>query len=204
MTNETAGRSIPDVVPDTAFLGAGDMPGQIKGVPERLADGEWPLPTFCGSGYEQSDKLGVRATLRFYFCSPGAPPESTPKSVVYQDVLVFRESGAGAFLDGLRAAVTGCASQLDENGSELRNHLRGSLSAGDDSVLVEQTRPATDETGDPRGDGSLQSTFWAVARIGDAIAFVSNTGWESCSAEQADTLTLGQRAAQRLAAWRVP
>jgi hypothetical protein len=186
-----------DEIPDTAFLQAGDMPGQIKDAPHRLADGEWPLPVFCGSDYEQNDLLVVRSTLRLYFCSPGAPPESTPKSVVHQVVLVYREIGAAAFLGGLRAAVAGCP---DDAG--VRHRLRGSLDAGDDSALVEQTRPATDERGDPLGDGSVQSVFWAVARVGDAIAFVGNAGWESCSAEEAETVTLGRRAAQRLAAWR--
>jgi hypothetical protein len=189
-------------VPDTAFLHADDLPGQVKGAPERLADGERPLPGFCGAAYDQGDRITLRATFRLLYSSAGAPPESTPKAEVYQDILVYRDAGAAAFLTGLRAAVAGCAAQNDDAGVRVANVLRGSVGAGDDSALIEQTRPATDDKGDPLGDGSLRSMFWAAVRVGDAIAFLAVAGWEGCSAELGDAVALGAKAAARLSAWK--
>jgi hypothetical protein len=189
-------------VPDTAFLQAGDLPGQTKGIPVRLGDGERPLPSFCGTAYDQADRLAVRATFRLLYNSPGAAAESTPKGVVYQHILLFRESAAAAFMTGLRAAVAGCASQSDEVGVRVTNLLREAVEAGDESALIEQRRGSTDELGEPRGDGSSQSMYWVAVRVGDAIAFLTVAGWECTSADLGDTITLGQRAAERLAAWR--
>src|SRR5690349_12580131 len=139
-------------VPDSAFLQPQDVPGQIKGIPVRLGEGSRPLPSFCGSPYSHDDQVAARATFRLMYNSPGAAVESTPKGVVHQDILVFRESAAGAFLSDLRAAVSGCGSQLDEVGIQVSNLLRGTVEAGDESVLIEQRRGATDELGEPRGD----------------------------------------------------
>jgi hypothetical protein len=189
-------------VPDSAFLHATDVPGQIKGMPERLADGERSLPSFCGAAYDQSDRLTLRATFRLLYNSPGSPPEATPKAEIYQDILVYREAAAGPFMTALRAAVAGCGSQSDAAGVPVANFLRGELGAGDESALIEQRRPATDDAGDPLDDGSEQSMFWAVARVGDAIAFLAVIGWECSSADFGDTIALGRKAAARLAAWR--
>lgn len=189
-------------VPDVAFLQPGDLPGQIKGVPVRLEDGSRSLPSFCGIAYEQSDRLAARATVRLLYSSPGSTAESTPKASVYEDILVFREDAAAAFVTGLRAAVAGCASQADDVGVRVTNQLLGAVSAGDESELIEQRRGSTDELGEPRGDGSTQSMYWAAVRAGDAIAFLTVIGWECTSADRADAVTLGQRAAERLAAWR--
>jgi len=189
-------------VPDTAFLQPADVPGQIKGSPARLGDGERPLPSFCGVPYDQGDRLVARATFRLLYNSPGSVAESTPKAAVYQDVLLFREDAAAAFLAALRAAVTGCPSQSDDVGGQVENRLHGTVEAGDDSALIEQRRGSTDELGKPRGDGSAQSMYWAAVRVRDAIAFLTVLGWECASADRGDAITLGQRAARRLAAWR--
>src|SRR3954452_17058640 len=105
-------------VPDSAFLQAGDLPGQIKGIPVRLGDGERPLPSFCGTAYDQGDRLAARATFRLLYNSPGAAAESTPKGVVYQDILVFRESAAAAFMAGLAAAAGRGGARRGRGGGE--------------------------------------------------------------------------------------
>src|SRR4051794_19725277 len=92
-------------VPDTAFLQPGDLPGWIKGPPVRLSGGERPLPSSCGAAYQQNDRIAVRATFRLLYNSAGSAPESTPKAEVYQEILVFREDAATAFMTALRAAV---------------------------------------------------------------------------------------------------
>jgi hypothetical protein len=187
-----------DELPDAAFLGAADLPGPIKDAPKRLPD--WPLPVFCGTAYDQPARVVSRATLRYYFTSPGAPAESTPKSVVHQAILLYQPDAATAFMTGLRAAVDACKTQLD-SGITVTNRLRGALSLGDDSALIEQTRPATEESGEPRNDGSLHSVFWTAVRVGNAVTFLSNAGWESCSADHTDTVSLTQHATQRLMTW---
>jgi hypothetical protein len=191
---------IPKSIPATAFLQASDVPGKIKEKPRRLGPGDQPLPTFCGKKYGSGS--AIQATQSVYFTEPNAPAGSTPKAAIYQDVLVYRGDGAASFLNNLRASVRRCATQKDEVGVTVKNYLRGSLDAGDDSVLIERTRPATDDAGEPVGGGSRHHLFWAAVRVDDSVTFVSNTGWESISAERGDTEQLGRRAATRLAAWR--
>jgi hypothetical protein len=116
-------------------------------------------------------------------------------------VIVFRADGATAFMEDLRTAVRDCPSHR-EGGVASRYYQRGTIGAGDESLLIEQTRPAFGEDGKPVGDGSLHHLYWAVVRAGDAVAFVTNAGWESGSADRGDTVLLGKRAAARLTAWR--
>ncbi|GAA2609415.1 hypothetical protein [Paractinoplanes durhamensis] len=191
-----APRSIPSSLPAKAFLQASDVPGKIKDGPQRLGAGDQPLPDFCGNSYDQGAKAGIRATQVLYFTGPGDPPDSTPKAAVYQDILVFQGSAAESFMDDLRAAVQDCATDGD-----VKSYVRGSLGVGDESFLIERTSPATDDAGEPVG-GELFHLYYAVVRVGDAVAFVSDTGWESGSADRADAVHLGERAAARLSAWR--
>jgi hypothetical protein len=200
--SSAAGRTIPKSIPAQAFLGASDVPGKTVDGPTRLGAGGQSLPNFCGADYEHDRQIGVRATQYVAFTEASAPPNSTPKAAIYEDVIVYRGSSAQAFMNDLRAAVRNCPTQTDGVGFTLRNYLRGSLGTGDDSLLIERTRPATGDAGEPTGDGTLHHTYWAVVRIGDSIAFVSNSGWESVSADKADAGFLGKRASIRLAAWR--
>ncbi|GIE94432.1 hypothetical protein [Paractinoplanes rishiriensis] len=189
-------REIPASIPASAFLLAADVPGKAKGKPQRLGAGDHELPEFCGRDYEQRERVGLRATQSLAFTSKDSPPDSTPKAMIYQDVIVFRGDGAEAFLTDLAAAVRDCP------GGEKKNSLTESIGAGDASLLVERSSPARDDTGEPVGDGSRHYFYWAAVRVGDAVAFVSNTGWESGSADRDDTVHLGRKAAARLDSWR--
>ncbi|GIE10976.1 hypothetical protein Afe05nite_28160 [Paractinoplanes ferrugineus] len=186
-------RSIPKAIPASAFLQVSDAPEKARQKPARA---DHDLPAFCGKSYEQKDRIGVRATQLLLIQSKGESEGSTPKSAVYEDVLVYRGDGAKEFMTDLRAAVKNCASDEDD-----KNFLRGSIEAGDDSELIEQSTPATDDAGEPV-QGQPSRLFWAVVRHADTIAFVSNTGWESSGAEKADTVKLGTRAAARVKEWR--
>lgn len=192
---------VPKSIPARAFLQASDAPGKAKSAPERLGAGDQKLPEFCDATYDRSDRVGVRATQVLYISGADDPAEATPKAAVYEDVIVFRGDGATAFMADLRTAVRDCAS-LTDNGVVSHNYQRGSVDAGAESLLIERTRPAFREDGEPVGDGSLHHLYWAAVRVGDSVAFVTNAGWESGSAERADTVLLAQRAAARLAAWR--
>ncbi|GAA0529655.1 hypothetical protein GCM10010172_07900 [Paractinoplanes ferrugineus] len=199
VTNAPAGPAvaIPAAIPASAFLQPTDTPGRIKEAPRRLGPGAQPLPDFCADSYDQRAKIGIRATQVLYFTAADSAPGSTPKAGVYEEILVFRGSVAEVFMRSLRDSVRGCPVA-----GPARNYLRDSLGLGDESVLIERTAPATGDDGEPAADGSLHHLYWAVIRVGDSVAFVSNTGWESISADRADTEHLAARAAARLAAWR--
>jgi hypothetical protein len=188
---------MPEKIPGAAFLQATDVPGRAKAEPERLGAGDQPLPEFCDEDYLNEDRVGVRATQALAFTGPSDPSEATPRAMTYEDVLVFRDDGAERFLADLRGAVESCP------GADGRKHrLAGPVDAGDDAVLIEQSGPAYGDDGEPTGDGSQHYVYWAAVRVRDAVAFVSNTGWESGSADRADTVHLARKAADRLAAWR--
>ncbi|MEV7628569.1 hypothetical protein [Actinoplanes sp. NPDC089786] len=187
---------IPSSIPARAFLQASDAPGE-GGTPERQGAGDHDLPEFCGNGYEQRGDLGIRATQLMYYRSADAPPDSTPKSAVFEDIMVFRGDGAEQFMDDLRAAVRDCPSPKND-----KNVSRGPLGAGDESLLIERNHPAMTDEGVPAGDGSLHRVYFSAIRVGDAVAVVSDTGWESGSADRADTEHLAARAAIRLENWR--
>lgn len=187
---------MPSSIPARAFLQASDAPGE-GGTPERQGAGDHDLPEFCGNGYEQRGDLGIRATQLMYYRSADAPPDSTPKSAVFEDIMVFRGDGAEQFMDDLRAAVRDCPSEKSD-----KNVSRGSLGAGDESLLIERNHPEMTDEGVPTGDGSLHRVYFSAVRVGDAVAVVSDTGWESGSADRADTEHLATRAATRLKNWR--
>jgi hypothetical protein len=198
----TAAGPIPDSIPASAFLQAGDVPGKAKDKPNRLGANDQPLPAFCGKDYEQKSDIGVRGTSSITFGSADAPADAVPAGVAYEDVIVFKGDGATAFMTDLRAAVKGCASGKDDSGVTVKNYLRGPVDAGDDSELIERTRPATGDDGTPLGGGKVHSLLWVAVRSGDSVAFVTDSGWESASADKDDAITLGRNAAKRLAAWR--
>lgn len=188
---------IPDSIPARAFVQAADAPGEGS-KPERQGAGDHDLPDFCGKSYEQRSATGIRATQVMFYKSAGSPADSTPKSALYEDVIVFRGDGAEKFMADLRAAVGDCPG---ETGDE-RNVSLGRIGVGDDSLLIERNNPAMTDEGIPVGDGSLHRVYFAAIRIGDSVAFLNDTGWESGSADRADTTHLARKAADRLAAWR--
>ncbi|MEU4240804.1 hypothetical protein [Actinoplanes sp. NPDC026619] len=194
----TGTKSIPADVPASAFLQAADAPEKARDQPKAA---DHSLPAFCKTSFEQKDQVGVRGTQLLLIQSKGDTEGSTPKSAVYEDVIVYRGDGATEFMSDLRAAVKSCASEKDDVGVTVKNFLRGPIGGGDDSELIERTRPATDDAGEPI-DNQIHQVFWAAVRHGDTIAFVSNTGWESGGAEKGDTVTLGTRAAARVEKWR--
>jgi hypothetical protein len=195
----SAPATVPTSIPARAFLQKPDMPGKLTQPAERLDITKFPLVSVCGKTY---DKPAVRAAQRFYLRSADSPAESTPKTQVQQNIMVYQGDGAEAFMADLRAAVRACPTEKDEVGVPVKHLLRGSAGAGDESALIERTRPTYEENGEPAADGSTSSTFWVVVRVGDTVTFVVNLGWEGIEAERADTVQLGRKAAARLAAWR--
>jgi hypothetical protein len=189
---------IPSSIPARAFLQASDAPGRGS-TPERRDNGD--LPEFCGLSYQQTGRLGIRATQFMYLTEKNPPPDSTPKGTVFEDVMVFRGSGADRFMDDLRAVVRSCPTET-RGTTTVTNVLRGGLGAGDESILIERNQPAFGGDGEPTGDGRLHYRYWAAVRVGDSVAFVANSGWETASAERGDTVHLGRRAGYRLDAWR--
>jgi hypothetical protein len=195
--SSAAARPIPASVPDQAFLLASDVPGTATDGPNRVGSDAHPLPELCGKDYENKDRVGVRGMRSVAFVHAGAPAGSVPAAMIYQEILVFRGDGAKAFLDDLAAAVKSCPS----GDKDRKFRLLEAIGAGNQSLLFEQTSPARGDDGELTGN-AVHRLFWAAVRVGDAVTVVSNTGWESGSAERADTEHLGRRAAARLALWR--
>jgi hypothetical protein len=191
-----ASPKIPSSIPARAFVQASDAPGE-GAEPERQGAGDHDLPDFCGEDYTRGDDLGIRATQLMLYRSADAPPDSTPKSALFEDVLVFRGDGAEKFMDDLRDAVAGCPSEEPD-----RNTSLGPVGAGDESLLIERSNPAMTDEGVPADDGALHKIYFAAVRKGDAVAFLCDTGWESGSADRADTTHLAERPGTRLANWR--
>jgi hypothetical protein len=185
---------VPTSIPDRAFLQESDMPGKSVETPLRT---DHELPRFCGYDYLPEGRIGVRSTQRYALREADAPAGSTPRAVAFEEIMVFRRDGATQFLASLRAAMRYCPA----GGGGKEYFLRGTIGAGDDSVLLEQTSPARGDDGELTGSGS-NHLYWVAVRVGDTVAFVSNTGYESVSADRADTEHLGRRAGARLADWR--
>ncbi|MFG1609589.1 hypothetical protein [Actinoplanes sp. NPDC049265] len=194
----TTATRIPSSIPPRAFLQASDAPG-AGSTPERRDSGE--LPDFCGLNYQQTGRLGIRATQFMYLTEKNPPENSTPAGTAIEDIMVFRGDGADRFMDRLREAVRACPTET-RGSVTVTNVLRGGVGAGDESVLIDRNQPAFGGDGEPTGDGSLHHRYFSAVRVGDAVAFVVTSGWENLSADRGDAVHLGRRSGYRLDAWR--
>jgi hypothetical protein len=113
-------------------------------------------------------------------------------------VTVYRGTGAEDFLDELRKAVRDCP----DGGDDVKYRSLGSFGSGDESLLIERSRPTTDLPGDPVPGADPTLTYVAAARIGDTVAMVECTGYENWGSEKATALKLAKIAADRVAGWR--
>jgi hypothetical protein len=194
-SSSPSGPPIPASVPASAFLQAADAE---KGAEPNAVD---PVgtPSFCGATFASYRDIGIRKGSALLWQHKASPEGSTPAGTVTEMITVYRGAGATTFMADLRQAVAQCPSQ--KTGGLTRQYkLLGSVSAGQDSVLVEDSTPAYNEDGTPRS--GRHYTFWAAARVADSVALVKNEGWEDASADRTESKAFAQKAAKRLAAWR--
>ncbi|MEU7906754.1 hypothetical protein [Actinoplanes sp. NPDC049118] len=195
---ESGTPSIPASIPARAFLGRSDANVATL----RRLDSPAGPPDLCpAADYPSDARAGVRDTVAILYRAPGDGPDHTPSGEVFDTVTVYRGDGAGDFMDEFRAAVRECPRGKRESLTFTYRSL-GSLGVGDESVLMQGSTPARGDDGEPSGDGSTYRIYLAAVRIGDSVALVENTGYESISAERTVAGDFARRAAERLEAWR--
>jgi hypothetical protein len=187
--------AVPASIPAAAFLQASDAE---KGASPHLTDPAG-TPAFCRATFASYRDIGIRTTSTMLWQHKDSPPGSTPAGTVTDTITVYRGDGATTFMADLRRAVAGCPShQVD--GITHRYRALGTVPAGQDSVLIEDSIPGFNEDGTPRS--GRHYTYWGAARVGDSVTLVRNEGWEDASADRAESAAFTVKAARRLAAWR--
>jgi hypothetical protein len=195
---ETEEPSIPKSIPARAFLTRSDANvAQLY-----RSDSAHGSPDLCSAAsYPSDSKDGVRGTSNIVYRNPGDGEDYTPVGQVADTVVVYRGDGAEEFMDELRAAVRNCPEGKRDNLTYKYRSL-GSVGAGDESVLIQGSTPARGDNGELESDGSTYKIYFAAVRVGDSVALVENTGYESISAERPVAESFARKAAQRLENWR--
>jgi hypothetical protein len=193
-TSTSTTPTIPKSIPARVMLNADDANTARF---ERLARPH-PFTEFCiGTDYPSTAEAGVRASVDLLYRQPGEGAEFTPSGEVFHTVTVYRRDGAQEFIDELRENVRLCPQS-----NRWKNRVVSWDGPGDESVLVERSRPATGDDGTPEGDGSKHYNYVIAVRIGDAVSVVENVGYEAVPAERAVAEDFAATAAERLERWR--
>ena len=156
-------------------------------------------PKLCAdTSYPSSSKAAVRKSVFLLYRAPELPAENVPDDTIYDTVTVYRGAGAEEFLDELRAAVRDCP-----NGPKKAKYRSlGSFGAGDESLLIERSTPATNPQGEPEPGQEPHLTYIAAARVNDTVALVESLGYENWGSKREPVVALAKTAAKRVAAWR--
>jgi hypothetical protein len=187
---------IPESIPASAMLTKADgNTGEFS----RLEDVR-PEPELCAAAvYPSAAQAAVRASVSLMYRSPELGPEYVPNDQVYNTVTVYRGGGADQFLADLRAAVkdcpTGKSGSLDATFRSL-----GSMSLGDESLLVEKATQAYGDDGTP--SQGKRRTYIAAVRVGDSVTLIETLGYESAPSERTDVEAFAKTATDRLKSWR--
>jgi len=197
-TSKPAPPPVPKSIPNRAFLNRSDANVMTL---TRLADGR-SGPELCDEAFYPSTQLiGINASVRLLFRPAGEGEGYAASGYVTNTVTVFRSGGAEDFMDEFRATARACT-QGERDGQTYTYRSLGGLGAGDESLLVQGATPARGDDGEPMEDGSQQYVYVSAVRVGDSVALVETTGFESVSAKRKDAEKFTSRAAQRLADWR--
>jgi hypothetical protein len=188
--------AVPASIPASAFLQAADAE---KGEAPQPVDPPVGPPSFCGATFASYRDIGIRRSSTMLWRHRSSPEGSVPSGTVTDTVTVYRGGGATQFMTDLRKAVAGCPAQK-VGGTTHSYRSLGSVSAGDDSVLVEDATPAYAEDGSPLSGKHYR--YWAAVRAGDSVTLVKNEGWEGASADRGESSAFARKAAKRLADWR--
>jgi hypothetical protein len=188
--------ALPSSIPARALLNGKD--GNGTGEDLSVVDSRRPPKLCSDTTYPSSSKSAVRKSVMLLYRSPDAPENSVPDDTVYDTVTVYKGTGAEDVLDELRKAVRDCP----DAGEQVKYRSLGSFGAGDESLLVERSRPTTDLPGDPVPGADPTLTYIAMARVGDTVAMVECVGYENWGSTKASAVELAKTAAERVADWR--
>ena len=175
------------------------------GLPGPAGRGAHPHPWACGPGAPRgplrpcgdndtypSDSTRTAAVAMSYFAEPDAA--GTSPTVLVEFVGRHARGGAAAQFDDIQAALERCPGKLGEK--QRRWTVLDTDVAGEESVLVR-----IDETfsyGDEKP--KTVSDYAAVARTGEWIVVVTDTGWENIGSSESLVRDLIGKAVQRAGA----
>jgi hypothetical protein len=197
-TSKPPDPAVPRSIPARGFLTRSDADVMTL---TRLEDAR-SGPSLCGeASYPSTQLIGVHGSVRLVFRPEGQGEDFTASGSVTDTITVFRSGGAEDFMDEFRATARDCP-QGEFEGVDYTYRSLGSLGAGDESLLVRGATPARGDDGEPMDDGSQVYLYVAAVRVGDSVALVETSGFESVSAERADAERFTRKAAERLANWR--
>jgi hypothetical protein len=184
----------PAQIPDRAFF---PLPENLREhdttrVPATAADA---LPPFCDDAFAEDATVSVRRSVYSIYRDPDASADSVPHGTVHQTVTGYRDGGAEAFMDRLRAAAADCATYRHD-GTEVRFDVLDPPAAGDEAVLLGRTWPATEPEYTP-GIAHV-----AVVRVGDVVSVLYVRGWETADSEIEYVNRFVEWAVGAIEAWR--
>ncbi|GGR85600.1 hypothetical protein GCM10010169_32340 [Micromonospora fulviviridis] len=188
----------PTSIPDRAFFtlaaandtGIGDafIPGPV-------------LPKLCGATPGESGIVTRRArSLAFKLAD--TPKGYVPDGSYRHSITVYRPGRADDALADLRQAVRDCPTQPGTDGGEgltSTQRLLPDAGYGDESVLLEVRRPATDYEGAPAVKEVVRLV--RAVRIGNVVTVLWEQGWEGTSSPRSQLDKDSRRAVLAIRDW---
>ncbi|WBB77903.1 hypothetical protein O7606_16705 [Micromonospora sp. WMMD882] len=194
--SSSAATSAPSGIPASALL----QPSDVRGAePQPMEDGDRghlrPLRPCGTEDTYPSDESRTAAVAVSFFVEP-ATTGATP-TVIVEFVGRHARGGAADQFDDVEEALQRCPGSLAEG--DRRWTVIGSDIAGDESLLVRIDEKLSYGDGEP----STVSDYAAVARAGDMIVVVTDTGWENADSSEQLVRELAAKAVRRAGtAWR--
>ena len=165
----------PSEIPDAAFFRLPER-YQKDTTQRQETDPSEALPGFCDDAFAEDDDATVRRSVYSIYQVPGTPADHVPHGTVHQTITGYRDGGAAAFMDRLRAAAADCDTYR-QDGTEVTFEVLDPPDDGDEAVLLERTWPATEPEYAP-GVAHV-----AVVRVGDVVTVLYVRGWETADSE---------------------
>ncbi|NES28689.1 hypothetical protein GCE86_20990 [Micromonospora terminaliae] len=188
----------PRTIPDRAFftLAAANDAGTGS-----TFDSGRVLPPLCGATPGESGIVTRRArSLAFKLAA--TPEGYVPDGSYRHTITVYRPGRADDALAELRRAVRDCPTRTGSDaGEELTStqRLLPDAGYGDESVLFEVRRPATDYEGAPTVKEVVRLV--RAVRIGNVVTVLWELGWEGTSTPRSQLDSDSRRAVQAVRDW---
>ncbi|MEH1054271.1 hypothetical protein V6U89_03540 [Micromonospora sp. CPCC 206171] len=184
----------PTSIPDSAFFAL--AAANDTGAGAQFDEGR-VLPALCGAEPGASGIVRQR-TRSFPVKLTGTPDDYVVPDLYYRhSITIYRDGGAAATLDDLRAAVRECPQQ--QLGDVIRRQkLLPSSGYGEESVLFEVRGPYQVPDGGPTGE--VVNLVRAI-RIGSVVTVLWDQGWEGSSTTRSQFDADSRRAVAAIRDW---
>ncbi|MFE9954323.1 hypothetical protein [Micromonospora sp. NPDC005299] len=188
----------PTSIPDRAFftlaaandtgIGNAFIPGPV-------------LPALCGATPGE-EGIVTRRARSLAFKLTDTPKGYVPDGSYRNSITVYRDGRADDALAELRQAVRDCPTQPGSEGGEgltSTQRLLPDAGYGDESVLFETRRPATDYEGAPTVKEVVRLV--RAVRIGNVVTVLWEQGWEGTSSPRSQVDRDSRRAVLAIRDW---